>query len=140
MDNNLFLKKLSELANWERPLVGPNGEKSQKKHSAKVLTEDAEDEQELDLDPDSTNECIAPVIIGIKPKEEQCPDCNKICDDRRKLEAKFSSNPLPHWRIKCLNCKCYKNPNSGLFEIEKSYSLQNAYRTYFYRFRKDIDK
>jgi uncharacterized protein with PIN domain len=57
-----------------------------------------------------------PVIEKLKPVELACDDCNNVVVDRR-TEIKVYAFPERHWREYCTNCKKFKNPESGKFEV-----------------------
>jgi len=63
------------------------------------------------------DECAAfPTLEKLKHPELACDDCNRIVVDR-KTELKVHAWPKRHWREYCTNCKKYKNPESGKFEV-----------------------
>lgn len=135
MKEEEFLKRLSEVAEWDRPLSGPNGLPSVKKRSLeKKLAEREidydEDGNEIEVEPTPLfNDSIAPVITKLKPILQVCPDCDRMVEDRR-LECKLNTTTVAHWRIKCTACKCYQNPNTGEFNLTDHQETQNAFRKY----------
>ena len=135
-----FLKRLSELAEWERPMTGPNGAKSLVKSKKNIEPEYDEfgEEIEQELESESKiNEGIGPVITKLKPLVSVCPDCNKICEGGRRVESKLMTNPVNHWRTKCISCKSWKDPNTGKFNLNTNQDVQNAFRKYTDKLQKD---
>jgi len=114
MDNELFLKRLSELAEWERRQVGPNGASSVNK---RLKAEDPD----LELSPDSFNESLAPTIVKIKTCQRNCEDCGCVVTDR-KVYRKLNTTNRPHWRDYCTACKLYKDPRTGEFSLNSKQS------------------
>lgn len=48
-----------------------------------------------------------------------CPDCGKVVKNRR-IYHKVYFSPFAHWRHQCLNCKKYKNPTTGIWDVTTS--------------------
>ena len=65
---------------------------------------------------------------GFKPQLEICDDCEEIVETRR-VVAKKSNNQLleNHFKIHCLACDRYKNPESGKFDSSFN-EVNNYYR------------
>jgi hypothetical protein len=131
MDNEEFLKKLSELTEWHRPEFGPNGSKSVSKRTKDVpeIIEECVDELEenKESEPQGPNESVPPVIIRLKPQKRNCDDCECVVTDRR-VERKLHHTNKPHWREYCTACKLYKDPRTGRFELTAKQS-QMIYQT-----------
>ena len=132
MDEKRFLEILDQLSHWERPRVGPNGAKSVDKRAKKPI--EVDDEEELEdiepVDENKENTSIAPVIVKLKPRAELCTDCGKVCDEPRVVTKKRNDNPVTHWRVKCVNCGLYRDPNSKKFCLKSNQEIQNAFRKY----------
>ena len=134
MDQNEFLQKLSELAEWEIPRVGASGGSMPQKKIKVVeevdLDNDDDDEEAEVVEPEvkGPNVTIAPRITKIKPQPRMCEDCHEIVENRKTLR-KMNFTPVTHWREKC-NCGIYKDPNTGEFTLRNNQDLQDAFRKY----------
>jgi hypothetical protein len=122
MNEKDFLDKLSELALWERPMVGPNGLPSALKRSQEKLAEATpleydEDGELISAEPVIThNNSIGPVIKQLKPKTESCPDCGLVVQDRV-VQIRFVENKIDGRMSRvdrCVACKKTRTP-SGEF-------------------------
>lgn len=49
---------------------------------------------------------------------ETCEDCNKEVDAPRRVVCKKSSSAEAYWATRCETCKFYKNPYTGIFDVE----------------------
>ncbi len=133
MDNEEFLKRLSELAEWERPQYGVNGAKSvlkgQNRKKVPPIIEEYLDDLEEEQEPQVTgpNQSIGPVITKLKPQQRNCDDCGCVVTNR-KVERKLHFTNKPHWREHCVTCNLYKDPRTGKFSLTSKES-QMIYQT-----------
>jgi hypothetical protein len=128
MDNDLFLKRLTDVAEWFRPKetgFSVNTPKSLKRKyaqlAAKVDTEegseesDTEDEQSEPLKEVET----APRIVRIHPIVKDCEDCGKKKVYDRVVTSKLLHGPARnYWKHHCSSCKSYKNPYTGEYSLQ----------------------
>lgn len=133
MDNEEFLRRLSEVSEWHRPMLGPNGCYSVNKNAAKRLPPPQITEQELNEMSDEEveqyynelikwresqpNDSIQPEILKVKCQPMDCPDCGKLCEHGRRVERKLHESGARHWRTKCQECGFYKDPMTGKFTV-----------------------
>jgi hypothetical protein len=135
MDNDEFLKRLSEVSEWHRPMLGPNGCYSVNKNAKQRELEKPREitEQELDEMTDSEaqayydalvawretqpNDSLQPEILKVKVQAIDCPDCGRHCPQGRRTERKLHLSGSKHWREKCCECKNYRDPMSGEFTV-----------------------
>lgn len=149
MDNELFLKKLSELTEWHRPQTGPNGHPSVSKGRERKQVEKPEPvtEAELDAMTDTEvqeyydrlvawreslpNDSVPPEIIRLKCNPHDCEDCGQTLNEHRKIECKKYDSAGGHWRTRCANCGNYQHPHTKEFSVSQGASHQfflNFYR------------
>ena len=69
------------------------------------------------------------VIKKLKCDAGNCEDCGKDYKSKRTTTYRFSSNPIPHWNIKCNTCNLWLNPITNKFDMEY-YELYNYYNHY----------
>ena len=55
-----------------------------------------------------------------------CEDCGDDVVDRRTI-MRYHNWPCSHWRIKCENCKLYRNPATGEFDCTR-YAVDAHYK------------
>jgi len=133
MDPELFKQKLSEVAEWELPKLSAADIKiSQQKKRGKGRKTNEEKYQEeheevfLDL-YQGINPTMVPELTKLKIKETLCPDCGDICPEGRRQEIKFykaTPGHIAHSRTRCLECKMYKHPDTGQFNIKQGPAAQ----------------
>ena len=132
MDRDEFLKRLSELTDWEYHRTGPNGGTKQVRKPKPKLNEDSdEDEDDEDIPAkEIDNTKTLPIkILKIKFEEKPCDDCGRICQGRR-VEIKLSQSGNPHWRRYCSECKKYCDPRNGTYTLNSTES-NNIHNTYY---------
>lgn len=128
-----FLKKLSEVAEWHRPTIGPNGCYSVAKGHPRVEHPGEITEQELAEMSDEEaqsyydqltawreqlpNESVPPKIKRLKFDPKPCEDCGQTLEQHRQCEKKLYISGTTHWREKCLNCNRYRHPETGKFTV-----------------------
>jgi hypothetical protein len=135
MNNELFLKRLSEVSEWHRPQTGPNGAKSVNKR-AKDEPQHPGPVTELELDEMSDQEAqdyydqlmawrsvqpnnsVPPEIIKLKTQAVDCGDCGRHCPDGRRVESKLCTTGQKHWRTRCQACDRYQDPATGEFTLD----------------------
>ena len=132
MDQKEFLKRLSELVEWEIPTIGPKGKVSTTRSKVKAISSEDidwdEEEPELELDPDGPNSTVPPRIVRFKNQLRACDDCSKIIDSRVVTKRKLDY-PVTHWREKC-SCGLHKDPNTGQFNLKDNIPIQTAWKKY----------
>jgi hypothetical protein len=149
MNNDEFLKRLSEVAEWYRPQTGPQGQPSVSKGRAKPIPEHpgAITEAELDEMTEEAvteyyeqliawreaqpNASVPPEILRLRPYARKCEDCNKACDSTRRVECKQYVTVVRHWREYCNYCERFRDPRTGEFSVKREASAQffgNLYR------------
>lgn len=142
MDNELFLKKLSEVAEWHRPQTGPQGFPSVKRGTEKTNVPKPEPVTEAELDAMSDaeveayydqlikwresqpNDSVPPEIVKLKAPNKPCEDCGKELTEHRRVECKRYDSSGGHWRTRCVNCTNYQNPLTKEFNISQGASHQ----------------
>lgn len=158
MEDQEFIAKLSQLAEWHRPQIGPNGQPSQSKRIKfleKIYQEqEAEEDEDSDLDPEEElaedpedpedqkpkrkyqppkfNPNIPPEIKTVKHTPLPCEDCGRICEGRR-VEHRLLISPERHWRSRCDACGLTKDPNTGKYDLKYNRNIQDAYKKFFNR-------
>lgn len=155
MNQEDFLKKLTEVAEWHRPQTGPSGAVSVNKRAKKQIVEppklsveeiEAMTDQEL-LDyydqltawrESQPNETIAPEIVKLKPQPSSCEDCGKELCETRRTERKLYESGSRHWREKCINCQCWRHPQTGEFTLKGPEA--HRFFTDYYRPKKGVYK
>lgn len=149
MNNDEFLKRLSEVSEWYRPQTGPAGQPSVSKGRAKAVPEHPGPitQAELDLMSDEEaqdyydrlmlwresqpNASVPPEITKLKTYARKCEDCNKGCDSTRLVECKLYLTGRSHWREYCTYCELFRDPRTKEFSIKREASGQvfgNLYR------------
>lgn len=154
MDNEDFLRRLSEVSEWHRPQVGQNGfpnfnkgRRPKNTPAPRQITEqelDAMTEEELEQYHNELmawreaqpNDSIAPEIKAIKPQPTQCDDCGQMLDCQRRVEKKLHITGQRHWRVKCVNCQCYQHPGTGKFTVK--YQQSHQFFCDYYRLKKGL--
>lgn len=132
MDNEQFLQKLTELADWHRPQVGPSGGTSVLKRKVgpkpQFSSLDEPEEEEV-LGADGPNETVGPVICELKSATRPCEDCGKTVKDRRVL-CRYHDDIVPHWREQCRSCMAYRDPFTGEFTLKGTQNVWNTFKKY----------
>lgn len=132
MDKELFKQKLSEVAEWSLPKLSPSDIKEAGQRSRgrgrptkESLYQEAHEVEFLDLF-EGVNPTMPPELVKVRDQPTDCGDCGKACSQPPRREIKFYSHPnhKPHWRERCLACRRYRHPDSGLFEIEPGPACQ----------------
>ena len=164
MNNDEFLKRLSEVAEWHRPQCGPNGAVSINKRAKnapqhpgpitqteldEMTDEQAQDyyDQLMEYKASLPNDGVPPEIIKLKSLATDCTDCGQHCPNGRRTESKISIIGKHHWRTKCLACNLYKDPATNKFTLEphRVPTYLNAYYRpklgiYKSKYQTEIDK
>lgn len=150
MNNDEFLKRLSEVSEWHRPQTGPSGaasvnKRTQAKRSA--LHPGNITQAQLDLMTDEEaqdyydrlvawreaqpNPSVPPQIKRLKIAAVDCEDCGRHCPNGRRVESKVCTTGQPHWRTQCHECELYRDPATGEFTLPQ-HTVHN-YMTSYYR-------
>jgi hypothetical protein len=156
MNNDEFLKRLSEVSEWYRPQTGPNGQPSVSKgravkvpeHPGPITAEELDEmteeavteyyERLMAWREAQPNITVPPEILKVKYPPQSCEDCDKILEEPRRVERKLHESSQRHWRERCVNCDCFKHPQTGEYSISKKYSHQ--FFIDFYRPKKGVYK
>jgi hypothetical protein len=130
MDNELFLKRLSEVSEWHRS-DGTNYHKDNKKivsqppvyteaELAEMTDEEAEELYEwvMAWREQQPNEGLPPLIKTVKIQAIDCEDCGRHCPNGRKTEHKLCTSGSRHWRHRCGECGFYKDPADGTYSLD----------------------
>jgi hypothetical protein len=142
MNNDEFLKRLSEVAEWYRPQTGPQGQPSVSKGRAKPIPEHPGPITEAELDEMTEeavteyydqliawreaqpNQSVPPEILRLKPYARTCEDCRQSCDSTRCVERKLYVTGVKHWREYCNYCERFRDPRTGEFSVKREASAQ----------------
>lgn len=125
MDKELFKQKLSEVAEWSLPKLSVSDIKEAGQRSRgrgrptkESLYQDAHEVEFLDLF-EGHNPTMAPELVKVKPQPANCQDCGQECTEAPRREIKKYAQPhhKTHWRERCLACKRYRHPETGLFDV-----------------------
>jgi len=122
MDEELFKKKLTEVADWHIPKISEGGHPKPLRGRGRKSNEELYQEQheEVFIEMfDGKNPTVGPVVTNVHCQPTICEDCDKICPKGRKKELKYYSpnkKGKNHWREKCLTCGLQKNPFTGDFD------------------------
>jgi len=139
MDDELFKKKLSEVAEWHIPTVSEGGFTKLPKRRGRKTNEELYQEQheEIFLELfEGKNPTVGPVVTKVHNQPTVCEDCDKICPNGRHKEQKFYKarrKGKDHWREKCLTCGLQKNPFTGDFDCNPQKAA-----TYWYAWIHDV--
>lgn len=71
-----------------------------------------------------------PEVVGIVHESKPCEDCGRTVKGRV-VEYKLNQYPERHWKEHCVNCKRWRNPDSGKFELDNkalNSQIVQAYR------------
>lgn len=134
MDEELYRKKLSEVANWRIPkTLALSVEGIAKKPKGKKTNEDRYQEQHEQVFNemfDGVNPTFPIHLDEIKRKDSACSDCGITCEEDRQQDYKwFQGKEKNSWRIRCNICKMYKNPYTGLYDLDST-KAQGAINSY----------
>lgn len=151
MDPKLFLKRLSEVSEWHRPRLGPNGAPviGQRLAAYDIPHPGVKTEEELDEMSDQEikeyyeqlmawreaqpNESVPPEVLKVRPQPKNCEDCGRHCPEGRRTEKKLHFTGRPHWREYCKECEQFRDPRTREFTLPKLGSHQyfnDCYRVY----------
>ena len=126
MDEKKFLERLTELAEWYRPQIGPNGRASP--NTAKSLSNcELEDEYSEEPIVRGPNQTIGPKIRRLKNLPKNCEDCDQLLEQPRIIQKQQCSIPnskKTYWRERCTICNRYRHPKTGEFKISIGASHQ----------------
>jgi hypothetical protein len=135
MDENLFRAKLTEVAEWDIPLVSSGGadkKPTDRRRGPKSYEElEWEDNEEDSIGKEiktGPNDSVPPRILKIKHEPKACEDCDRVVTDRV-VEIRIVSNPKPHLREKCNACRKTRNPFTNEFDLE-GFSSGNVFKSY----------
>ncbi len=136
MDDKLFKKLLSQVADWHIPKLTETDLKLSKQSkrgkgrpSNEELYQQSHEEIFLDL-YNGVNPTHPPQILKLKNQSCECKDCGKNCENGRHKEKKlYEANKKRHWRERCITCGMFQNPYTGVFDLPpgKSSVVWNYY-------------
>lgn len=110
MDNELFLKRLEELA-----------EITKVKATQVALRQTNQDGtvwrsgQEIAID-NKNNPTLTVAVKKLKHMVKDCEDCGESVVNRT-VHIGLYAFPEKHWRKNCVNCRMTHNPDTGKFDI-----------------------
>jgi len=135
MDETLFRAKLSEISEWDIPVVSSGGsdkKPTDRRRGPRPFVEREWDQNEEDAigEPIQTgpNDTVPPRILKIKPITKACEDCDQTVTDRV-VEYAHYTKPARHWREKCSVCKKTRNPFTNEFDLQ-GFASGNVFRNY----------
>ncbi len=112
MENELFIKRLQELAEVKR-LKPPRHPNLREADSPEPVFRNG---YEFVVTKDD-NPTLSYEIVKLKPIVKDCEDCGKCSVENRSVQKKLYSFPYAHWRESCGHCKLTKDPETGEFSI-----------------------
>jgi len=142
MNKKEFLQRLSEVSEWHRPHLGPNGCYSVAKgktiklpeHPGTVTEQELEEMSEHEVKcyydrllawrEAQPNESVPPEITQVKVQAVDCEDCGRYCEYGRRTQRKLHDSGSRHWREFCVECEQFKDPATGKFTVPKLGSHQ----------------
>lgn len=124
MDDELFRKKLTEVAVWEIPKSNKDTSVASRRRRGRRSNEELfqdEHEQQFLEEHGGINPTYPPNILSVKAQSCDCPDCGKVCANGRKVDYRLhQKNDKRVWREHCMECRKFKNPFNGKFELTGS--------------------
>lgn len=105
MRDDEFKQKLSEVCEWEIPLTMEATEQGRTLRKKKLE----------DLGQNCYNPTYPPKIKTLKHPQQNCEDCGKTVEGRRKEITIYRQNTRSGLKEKCLNCGLHKDPYTGEF-------------------------
>lgn len=148
MDDEEFRRKLSEVAEWQIPMVGTATSrliiKYETDNNDDLDMDENEDDEEFASSGDTNagfipargnqNNSIPPVITKLKIAGTTCEDCGDYCANGRQKEKKLYQAEPKHWREKCLTCGHWRHPVTGKFTLT-GYDVAGTYTYYLSKLR-----
>ena len=138
MDHDEFLRKLSQVAEWQIPkLEMPKRDWNYlKKHADIENNEDDDDDEEQDTTTlalvTGCNPTAAPELLGLKHQARTCEDCGTTCAKGRVTEKiRYEYQGQAIWRERCRNCGMSKDPFTGKFDVDP-HAMSNKYRQWIF--------
>ena len=121
MEQKLFEKLLSEVADWEYPMAMDDAAETYKiRRIMKQMRKDGLAEEEIQKAFDEyRNDTYPAKIIKIKSQAEACPDCGKSCPTGRVVDYRLykGKKGQQKWCGKCSTCKKQTNPYDGKYTL-----------------------
>jgi hypothetical protein len=146
MNNDEFLKRLDEVAEWHRPQCGPTGGPKHLKrdrlveHPGELTEQELSEMSETELNKyhsrlmdwleQQPNYSTGPEIKKLKYEPRSCEDCGKVCKKPRVVEAKLVQQPVRYWRTRCNICCLYQDPATKEFSLN-SVGVHNYLGNYY---------
>ena len=128
MDQQEFLRKLSEVAEWKIPEneqeTSANAKKKRGRKSDEELYQEAHEEIFNEIHG-GVNPTKSPLLLKVKYKKETCEHCGNDCPNGRHVQTKLiEGKEKKAWRSYCSACDKYSNPYTGEFDLTKrNYSI-----------------
>ena len=122
MDDELFKKRLSEVAEWRIPKTitsTATGEPKRKRGrpTAEELYQREHEEVFLEI-YEGVNPTYPPQLLKLKNQATTCEDCGEHCPNGRKKETKlYDTGGKKNWRERCMTCQRSRNPFTGKFDL-----------------------
>jgi ssDNA-binding Zn-finger/Zn-ribbon topoisomerase 1 len=111
MDNELFLKRLSELAELTQVKVPRTGNLREASDDNVVWRQG----QPVLIDK-KNNPSLSWQVKKLKTQAKTCEDCGQMVKDRRVTKSHYTF-PKSHWRQQCWGCNKVKDPETGEYTV-----------------------
>lgn len=120
MDDELFRKKLSEVAKWmiPAPTKTQKADKGLRKRGRKSIEELYQDDAERKFleENGGINPTLPPEVIELNCQPRICEDCGKSCENGRHVDYKLiKSNNKMFVRPHCITCNKHQDPYTKEF-------------------------
>lgn len=123
MNDEEFLSKLSEVAEWRQPRgqqdaeIIPRPKRTTKVAKARTLTADEieynDDDEYRELPVEEQN--FPPMLLKVK-KACACEDCGQHCEDGRTVDIRHHQHAGKKcWRKRCTACEQWQDPYTNEF-------------------------
>lgn len=121
-----FKRKLTEVSEWYIPddiTNTPKGKRRIRKELEKFKLSQ-------ETNTPTVNDTNPPKIVSIKTQGLVCEDCEKFCEDGRIVHKKKYTTGQTHWRVRCVTCNRWQNPDTKQFNMTASSSMKFYARFY----------
>lgn len=132
MRDEEFLKKLTEVCEWEIPLDPDHNQSGQ--HNRKKKLEK--------LGVNCFNQTYPPRIVKLKLVAKPCEDCGKIVEGRRKELRAYHYGLCHRFKENCVTCGLHKSPYTDQFTCDSGTEASRLWTDYarYHTHRKQSDK
>ena len=121
MNNELFLKRLSEVCEWQYPKIADVPAEPMLEQPSDLDCDGDEVKDSLIGQPIRTvNDTHSPQIVKLKYQNKNCEDCGKPCPKGRKVIIQHYTSHGGSWRESCKNCGLHRDPRTGEFTLPSS--------------------